>query len=142
VLDHVVGKQPKNYALQIMLSVAYRGEQQWDKAVQAARDAMKADPKKMAPYQAVLDVYLETGKPNDARRTLDQAAKQNVDDYRYWVQLGELYILLRERESSLEILPEVITAQYEKALKLNPDEPEVLVRMADHFLYTKNRYER
>jgi tetratricopeptide (TPR) repeat protein len=134
----VTAKLPKNYRLQYMLSVAYRAEHRWEEALKAARAAQKADPKKIVAYQAIMEVSLDNTRPKEALKALDLAAKQKVDEYRYWLQLGELYIILREREPSLEIPPEQITAQYEKAMALNPEEPEVLVRLADHFLYTKN----
>ena len=138
VLEQVTAKMPKNYGLQIMLSVAYRAERRWAEATKAARAAQKADPKKIAPYQAIMEVSLDNANTKEALKTLELAARQKVDEYRYWLQLGELFIILREREPSLEIPPDQITAQYEKAMTLNPDEPEVLVRLADHFLYTKN----
>lgn len=138
VLEQVTAKLPKNYGLQLMLSIAYRAEHRWEDSIKSARAAQKADPKKIAPYQAIMEVSLDSSNPREARKALEQAAKQKVDDFRYWLQLGELFIILREREPSLEIPAEDITAQYEKAIALNPDEPEVLVRLADHFLYTKN----
>ena len=138
ILEQVTAKSPKNYGLQIMLSVAYRAEHRWEEAIKAARAAQKADPKKIAPYQSIMEVSLDNGNAKEALKTLQSAANQKVDEYRYWLQLGELFTLLREREPSLEIPPDQISDQYEKALALNPEEPEVLVRLADHFLYTKN----
>jgi len=138
VLERVTSKLPRNYALQYMLSVAYRGDHRWEEALRAARAAQKADPKKIIAYQAIMEVSLDNTRPKEALKALDLAAKQKVDEYRYWLQLGELYIILREREPSLDISPDKITAQYERAMALNPEEPEVLVRLADHFLYTKN----
>ena len=138
VLEQVTRKNPKNYSLMVLLSVAYRAEQRWDDAMRAARSAMKADPKKLASYQTILEIALERNDPKEALKALDSAAKQKVEDYRYWLRLGDLYKMLKEREPSLDIPQETVTIQYEKALSFNPEEPEVLVRLADHYLLSKN----
>ncbi|MBV9464211.1 MAG: tetratricopeptide repeat protein, partial [Verrucomicrobiae bacterium] len=138
LLQKVSKSDPKNYAVLIMLSVALRSEQRWDDSIAAARQAQKADPQKISPYQAMMEVYLETAKPKLALETLNLAAKQNVSDYRYWVQLGQLFALLNSREPTLKISAETLSQPFEKALALNPEEPEVIVQLADHFRDVKD----
>ena len=138
VLEIAVRQDPKSVASWNLLAIAYRSDRQFDKAVEAAEKAIRLDRGIFPAYQILFEAAIEQGNLGKARKALDRAAAQKSDDSRFWLRLADLYSALGAREPKLEIRKEEIIRFYDRAVALQPDEPDLLTHVADYHVQTQN----
>ena len=138
LLKSAIAAQPTEPLPYITLAYLYYKElNQVDVALKYAREAVAAAPYDLRTHQALFVVTDSLSDDAKTEAVLDQAA--NVDsqeaDFRFGV--GDLYLRLfsKERaEDQIDLLKlQKVTALYEKALALSPDDYSVMARVADYF---------
>ena len=61
-------------------------------AIEASRDAIKHEPSAMAGYQGLFHLHRSLGQTNEARKVIEQAAKQPKPDAPFLIDLAHLYL--------------------------------------------------
>jgi tetratricopeptide (TPR) repeat protein len=122
----------------VFLGIAYRTMENNAEAVTALRQALKIDPTHQGALRTLLDVYLQQGQDAEVIDLLGQSWKQVSMRWNYWIGLGDIYALVLKQKPSLvnRLDRQRIRECYEKALAMAPDEPEILLRLAD--IYSQN----
>lgn len=138
VLELSVKQSPKSVPYWTLLAVAYRADRQWAPARKAAERAIALDASLFPPYEVLFEVEIELQEPAKARKVLDRAARHKSGDYNYWIRLADLYVAIGAREPTLAVQKEQVVSYYERAATLQPDDPNVLTKVADFYLVSEN----
>jgi tetratricopeptide (TPR) repeat protein len=110
---------------------------QTQKAVAAYKQALKINPANLDAMRALVDLSLQQNSPAEIVAVLDRAfqppARSGTNDASYWLQLGDIWnAVLRQKPSlSHQISRDKIRQAYEKAASISPNDPDVLIRLAD-----------
>jgi eukaryotic-like serine/threonine-protein kinase len=81
---------PNDYTPRVNLSVAYQNRREFEKAIDELRKAIALGPDQPLPYGNLADLYMTTGRPDEARRTVTDAIHRGLDAYGF---RSELYVL-------------------------------------------------
>lgn len=76
------------------LSFIYLQQGKTNDAISASREAIKQDPGLMAGYQSLFHLYRSLGQTNEARKVVEQAARQPKPDAPFLIDLGHLCLVL------------------------------------------------
>ena len=135
--------QPRNPAIHLRLSMAYRHNSQLEEALQSIQQSLALSPKDLTAREWLGEVYLAQGRSDDALQTFNQCLKQNPKSYGAWMgkarSLEQLYIAKRPVVTTDMVKP------VEEALKIQPDNPQalsVLSRMTFIYLAQLDRAEK
>lgn len=138
ILEVATRQDPNSVASWVLLAIACRCDKQWEKAVHAAEQAVRLDRTKFPPYEELFAVAVQTADLNKARKVLDRAARQKSDDFRFWLRLADLYVVLESKAPGLGVKREEIIRYYDKAVQLKPDESGVLAHVAEYHMLSQN----
>jgi tetratricopeptide (TPR) repeat protein len=143
VLESARKANPTSADPLLWIGVAYRTSDQIPKAIPPLKQALKLEPTNLSVIRALLEIYLGQNATNKVVALLDRAFRRSSNDTNYWMGLGDLYsIVLRQKPTlAKEIDRSRIRQCYEKATELAPNDPDVLVRLADIYL-DANDFER
>ena len=81
------------------LSLIYLQQGRTNDAVEASRNAIKRDPSSSAGYQSLFHLQRALGQTNEARKTVELAARQPKPDAPFLIDLGQLYLALDAENS-------------------------------------------
>lgn len=135
VLSKASQSKTASAALHAWLGVAYAQAGQTNAAIKANQIAIRKSPDSLSPYQNLAQLYIETGRPEEALRVLRQASAQKGADAEFLAGLAESYTRLK----TLKLLPEQIASEralalLERAAAAEPSKsPKTLLRLADGF---------
>jgi tetratricopeptide (TPR) repeat protein len=116
------------------LGMVYSRAGKDDLAMAACQTAIRKSPQSLTGYQNLFLIYLQKGRPADALKVLDQAAKAPGTDAEFLVDLGELYANLeRQAPSQKESTRPNALQVLKRADKLNPTDPHIHMKLADGF---------
>src|SRR5579872_7382993 len=105
-----------------------------EQAIEASQTAIKRAPQSLVGYQNLFVIHLQKGRPAEALKALDRAAKQLDTDAAFLVNLAELYANLeRQAPSQKQFADPGATAVLDRALKLDPPDPRLRLKLADGF---------
>ncbi len=76
------------------LSLAYLQQGQTNAALEASRAAIKRAPASMAGYQSLFHLQRALGQTNEARKVIEQAARQPKPDATFLIDLAHLHLTL------------------------------------------------
>lgn len=76
------------------LSLAFLQQGQTNAAIEASRTAIKRDPASMAGYQSLFHLQRALGNTNEARKVIEQAARQPKPDAPFLIDLAHLMLVL------------------------------------------------
>lgn len=93
------------------LSLVYLQQGKTNAAVDASRTAIQRDPGSIAGYQSLYHLYRALSRTNDARKVVEQAAKQRNPDAPFIVDLAHLYLAIDADTPSLTNSPTRKTAK-------------------------------
>lgn len=113
-----------------------------ERALQAVNKALEKFPQHAAVYEAAVLLHLTQNRPDDAKKVMEQAARQAVTSPRYWIEVGlvaERVWPLGQTEFRQDHLSHV-TPFFETALKhvTQADAEEITLEVARHFLMTND----
>ncbi|XHR27751.1 MAG: tetratricopeptide repeat protein [Chthoniobacteraceae bacterium] len=112
-------------------------------AIRYATIALDLDPDNISPYLALIELYTQANQPQKAVAILDRALKSKSPDADFWAQLGDLCLKLDQPQDGSPVPKEKlprITALFEKARKLAPQDREIAGKAAD-FYYETQQFE-
>lgn len=111
-----------------------------EQAEKYALQAQSLNPDNFAPYLALLDLYTNQGHPKKTQALLERAVKSTSSDPQFWLQLGEVYTKLSLKEGEETVDAESlgkINPIYEKALACGKNNPEIITKVADYYVLSK-----
>jgi tetratricopeptide (TPR) repeat protein len=116
------------------LGMVYSRLGKTEQALAASETAVKRDPRSMAGYRNLFIVNLQRGKPLEAQKVLDRAAKTTGTTVEFDLELAELYANLERQAPSLKAAmnPNAL-AVVSHAAKLSPANPNLRLKLADDF---------
>jgi tetratricopeptide (TPR) repeat protein len=120
-----------------LLARAHMLEGRTNAAFKAARQAVRKSPDLLGGYQMLAELYLGQGKNRDALKVLQQAEKQPDPEAPFLANLAELYhAYATAHPEESEALQPKIGALLERAAQRDPENPNLLHRLADHLQMT------
>ena len=101
--------------------------------------ALDIDPTNILAYEYLKEIYKGTNQAAKIPALLDRAAKVDTKDANYWLHLGALSIetFLGDDISKGGDELKKITPLFQKALAAGPDDVDVLDKVADYYVATK-----
>ncbi|HTS18291.1 MAG TPA: tetratricopeptide repeat protein [Verrucomicrobiae bacterium] len=138
VLQSALQSNPDDAELAYWLGFVYRSDNQNDNAAVAFHTAVKSQPSNLNALGGLLEILILQDSEKEAIRALDRAFRQNIEAGSYWSRLGDFYAIVHRQKPtwSLKIDRKRIQQCYEKALKFDPGDTDVELRLAD--AYTDN----
>lgn len=76
------------------LSLAYLQQGETNAAIEASRAAIKRDPASISGYQSLFHLQRALGHTNEARKVVEQAARQPKPDAPFLIDLAHLYLAM------------------------------------------------
>ena len=100
-----------------------------------ARQALRASPDLIEPYQMLYSIFRADGRPDEAAALLGQAAKRTNEDPVFWAGLGDLFVRQLLMEGNLrdpgKSAPALV--HYRRAAELGRQDSTVLLRALNFF---------
>jgi tetratricopeptide (TPR) repeat protein len=107
-----------------------------DLAVKYAEQAVQIDPKNVAGYQTLFEVYMALNRKKDAEAILAKAQRLDVKDAGFWLNLTDLSIRLYGSENGN--FPQsklgMVTPLLKKAVSLAGDDGNILSKIGDGYV--------
>ncbi len=110
-----------------------------DLALKYSQQALELDPANISCYEYLRDMYKATGQAAKIPALLDRAAKADTKEPMFWLRLGALYAevyLADDPSGNTEDLKKT-TPIFQKALSYGNNEVEIIGKIADFFVATK-----
>ncbi len=101
-----------------------------EEALEANRIAIRRAPQNLAGYQNLVHVYLQSRKPEEAMKVLEQTGKQPDPEPMFLVDVGELYAAIM-RGGGGDVAKARALEVYDRADKLNSSNPLLQQKLAD-----------
>ena len=136
VLDTASKANPASPDLWLWMGIARHTANQPSEAIAAFRQALKLDPLHIGAMRALVEIYLQEDSTSAALELLERAWEQQPKEASYWIGLGETYTaLLKEKPSLAKQIDRVrVRVCYERALRLAPDNADIMLRLADLYV--------
>ena len=134
LLVHATALPEASGTLFARLGLVYSRLGKQEQAVVACQAAIKRAPDSLDGYRTLFFVDLQNGRPKDALKVLDQAAKAPKTSAEFVIELVELYATL-ERQAPSEkaaIQPNALAA-LNRAAAQNPTSPQLRLKLADDY---------
>lgn len=134
VLARTAARSDASGALYSHLAFVYSKLGKTDLASKASRIAIKKDPRSLAGYENLFSSYLHNKQVQRALSVLDEAAGVPGTDAAFLIGLSELYSSLGlqipdQKQAATARAVELL----ERAEGLNPEDPELRLKLADGF---------
>ena len=131
LLEQATRHEPNSFLAWFLLAYAYRSDKQWERAEESAEKAIEIEPDRLPAYELLFEIGYERGDYKMSRKVLDRTMRQESADAQYWLRVADLHQLLAAKAPASALGKEQISALYERAGALQPDDPAVLARIAD-----------
>lgn len=103
-------------------------------AMAAFGSAVDKDPQNLGAYQSLIPLLLREKRFSEARRRLEKAGNQSVQDPAYWVDIGSLYALFDGADAKVKAeTRERGLACLHRAESLKPTDPMLLQRLGERY---------
>jgi tetratricopeptide (TPR) repeat protein len=121
-------------ALFARLGLVYSRLGKDDKAIEATQTGIRRSPRSLTGYQNLFVIHLQKGKPQEALKDLNRAAKVPGTSAEFLVDLATLYANLQRQAPSLK---DPATAHalaiLKRVEKLKPTDPRLNLKLADGY---------
>jgi tetratricopeptide (TPR) repeat protein len=107
-----------------------------DLAAKYAEQAVQIDPKNVAAYQTLFEVYMALKRKKEAEGVLSKAQKLDVKDATFWLNLTDLSVRLYAAENGNFPQTKVglVTQLLKKATSLATDDGNILSKIGDGYV--------
>ena len=137
VLKDALSKNPQSSDLALRIASIYVVKlRKFDSAERYAKQALRAAPDSIDPYQTLYSIYRANGRTAEAAAILDQAARREKNkDAEFWAGLGDLRELHDRGKSTDAAANEKAPAlaHYRRAAELGRQDAAVLLRAHNYF---------
>lgn len=130
LLDSAIGLDRRSPYLRHSLGNVYRAQGRFEAAEAAYRRALRLDPRLSAAYLGLARTLRGLGRLRDSGIFLERYLQRKPNDAEGYHELGLNYRDLGQLDLAIEHL--------RKALRLNPDHPDIRFSMACTYLLAKN----
>jgi tetratricopeptide (TPR) repeat protein len=103
-----------------------------DAAIAAARAAIQRNPRLLAGYQCLAQIYFQKDQREEGLKVLAEAARQDDVDAAFLIELADLYLAYARAATDPTLKPEVV-AVLKRAEALPISNPLLLHRLGDQF---------
>ena len=143
LLKDTVKASPKEAQPYVALAYLYFNNlSKPDLAQKYLQQALDIDPSNILAYEYLKEIYKSTGQTAKIPALLDRAAKADSKDSSYWLHLGALSIeyylgddAAKDKDGGSDL--KKITPVFQKALATGYDDVEVVSKIADFYVATK-----
>ena len=116
------------------LGTLYFQARRFPDAMAAFGAAVDKDPQNLGAYQALIPLLIREKRGADARRLLERAGNQSVNDPAYWIDIGSLYALFDETDAKVKAATrDRGLACLHRAEALKPTDPMLLQRLGERY---------
>lgn len=131
-LKHNPGSAPLALRIAGIYVISLR---KFEPAARYARQALRAEPDLIEPYQLLYSICRADGRSSDAAKVLEQAARRTNEDPEFWAGLADLNVrqLLMEGQLRDGAQSSVAVAHYRRAVRYGRQDPAVLLRAVNFF---------
>ena len=126
MLEEAAGIALNSFKAYYYLGLAYKGDRQYQKAIDPLQIAIELDPVNLAARVALADCYLKRGDPPEALAEYHRTLALQADYAPAYDGLGRAAEAAGETEKAIE--------HYRKAIALNPGFPDASMNLGDLFL--------
>lgn|GEM_PF-853189 len=140
IFNQIIKEKPDNASGYTALALIKKIGNKPDEAVKLSLKAIELSPQNVAPYQYLYEIYLDKKKYVETLAILEKASVQLPDSSFFWLRLGDMYAQTMSREPTIQT-PEhykKLEEIYNKAAQLDPENPEILRRIGDLYINTKD----
>jgi tetratricopeptide (TPR) repeat protein len=140
VLKDAIKASPKEPLTYLYLSQLYsKYLKKPDLALKYANKALNLDPSNFAAYLTIFEIHVANKESEKAEQVLERASQLKTDDPEFWLQLGELSsrLYLHEDGAAEAGKLEKLNAIYQKVLEFAKNDPEVISRVADYYVVSR-----
>jgi tetratricopeptide (TPR) repeat protein len=122
--------QPNNIQLLLRLINTYETNFKVQKVERSLEQLNELLPNKPAYQRLLARSYLLTGKLDKGLEVLKQTLKDNPENTRALLQMGEIYLHKNDLEAAEEV--------YKKAILLSPEDEQYWSKIFDHIAFVRN----
>ena len=116
------------------LGTLYFQARRFPDAIASFGAAVDKDPQNLGAYQALIPLLIREKRVSDARRLLERAGNQSVNDPAYWIDVASLYALFDEKDAKVKAaIRERGLACLRRAESLKPTDPMLLQRLGERY---------
>lgn len=136
VLKDALKLNPQSTSLALRIAGIYViSLRKFEPAERYARQALRAAPDLIEPYQMLYSIYRADGRPGDAAALLQQAARRPNKDPGFWAGLGDLSVRQLVMDGNLRKPDKAATAlsHYRRAAEFGRQDSAVLLRALNFF---------
>ncbi len=136
VLKDALKLNPQSAPLALRIAGVYViSLRKFEPAERYARQALRAAPDLIEPYQMLYSIYRADGRPGNAASLLREAARRGNEDPVFWAGLGDLAVRQLVMDGSLRDPEQAATAlgHYRRAVEFGRQDPAVLLRALNFF---------
>lgn len=136
VLKDTLKHEPDSPLLLLRIAGVYIVSlRKFEPAERYAKEALRAAPDTIEPYQMLYSIYRADGRSDAATRVLKQAAARKIEDADFWAGLGDLCVRqqLMEGAARGEQARAAAIEHYRRAAELARQDPAVLLRALNFF---------
>ena len=136
VLKDALKLNPQSTSLALRIAGIYViSLRKFEPAERYARQALRAAPDLIEPYQMLYSIHRADGRPGDAAALLQQAARRPNKDPGFWAGLGDLSVRQLVMEGNLRKPDKAAIAlsHYRRAAEFGRQYPAVLLRALNFF---------
>lgn len=136
VLKDALKLNPQSAPLALRIAGVYvTSLRKFEPAERYARQALRAAPDLIEPYQMLYSIYRADGRPGEAAALLREAARRGNEDPVFWAGLGDLAVRQRVMDGNPRDPAEAATAlgHYRRAAESGRQDPAVLLRALNFF---------
>jgi len=123
MLEEAAGIALNSFKAYYYLGLAYKGDRQYQKAIDPLQIAIELDPVNLAARVALADCYLKRGDPPEALAEYHRTLALQADYAPAYDGLGRAAEAAGETEKAIE--------HYRKAIELNPGFPDASLNLGD-----------
>ncbi len=136
VLKDALKLNPRSTSLALRIAGIYViSLRKFEPAERYARQALRAAPDLIEPYQMLYSIYRADGRPGEAAALLQQAARRQNKDPEFWAGLGDLSVRQLVMDGNLRNPDKAATAlgHYRRAAEFGRQDSAVLLRALNFF---------
>ena len=108
-------------------------------AAKEFKKAIEVNPAHIAAYVGLADSYRQTGAYDDAAAAMEELKRSKPDYVLAYIYLGNIYYNNKPDMKRRKYFIELSIRNYEKAVELDPDNPDIYFQLSEIYKLTGNR---
>jgi tetratricopeptide (TPR) repeat protein len=136
LLARSAGQPSSSGLVHSWLGMAYAAAGETNKAIASNRTAIQKMPNQIIAYANLCELYLQVKKTNEVISVLDEAGRQKDAPPEFYVNLAEVILRMQAKDVlGPDDSKKRAVAALDKAAALKPEDPVILQKMGDAYLF-------